>query len=148
MPFNADYVNLVGTAVYLFSYYEWTIIYIIERLKPGFVAEYSREKTMTSGVVSDRFNRALKQDAGSHDVDGAALRFCSDEFAGLVDKRNALIHAHPITDLDGAQILNYQGNPSKTISDMKWQDVDIKELVEEVDAAACRANKLLHKFKP
>ena len=58
VPFNADYVNLVGTAVYLFSYYEWTIIYIIERLKPGFVAEYSREKTMTSGVVRDRFNKA------------------------------------------------------------------------------------------
>ena len=36
VPFNDDYVKLVGTAVYLFSYYEWAIIYIVERLEPGF----------------------------------------------------------------------------------------------------------------
>ena len=40
VPFDEDYVKLVGTAVYLFSYYEWTIIYMIERLEPGFVVEY------------------------------------------------------------------------------------------------------------
>ena len=62
--------------------------------------------------------------------------------------RNVLIHAHPITDIDGAQILNYQGNPSKLTSDMKWKKVDIEKFTEEVDAAVCRANELLHQFKP
>ena len=147
VPFDEDYVKLVGTAVYLFSYYEWTIIYIIERLEPGFVAEYSREQTMPSGEVLNRFKRALEQDAGGHDVDRSTLRSCSDEFAGLVDKRNALIHAHPITDIGGAQILNYQSKPSRPISDMKWEDVDIEKLTEEVDEAACRANELLRWFK-
>ena len=118
IPFDKDYVKLVGTAVYLFSYYEWGIIYIIERLAPGFVVEYCRKKTMSSGVVLQRFKRAL-QDAGGHTADKAALECCSQEFANLIKKRNALLHAHPITDIDGAQILNYQANPSKPISDMK-----------------------------
>ena len=147
VPFNKDYVELLGTAVYLFAYYEWTIIYIIERLDPGFVAEYSREKAMTSGGVLNRFKKALGQDVGGHDADRSALRSCSDEFAELVLRRNALIHAHPITDIDGSQILNYQSKPSKPISDMKWKNVDIKKLVEKIDAAACRANELLHRFK-
>ena len=148
VPFDEDYVKLVGKAVYFFSYYEWAVIYILERLEPGFVAEYSREKSMTSRVVHSRFKRALEKDVGGHDVDKTTLESCSHEFDGLVDKRNALIHAHPITDIDGAQILNYQGNPSKPISDMKWQTVDIERFVEKVDAAAVRANELLHQFRP
>ena len=146
VPFNEDYVRLLGTAIYLFAYYEWIIIYIIERLNPGFVAEYSREKTMTSGKVLKRFEKALGKDITCDAIDRSTLKTCSNEFAGLVEKRNALIHAHPITDINGAQILNYQGKPSKAISDMKWKYGDIKELVEEMDAAACRASKILHQF--
>ena len=146
VPFDVDYVKLVGTAVYLFSYYEWRIIYIIEQLERGFVAEYSRGKPMTSGTVQARFERALDQDAGGHDVDTTALRSCCQEFAGLRQERNALIHAHPITDSDGAQILNYQSELSKPISDKTWKDGDVENFIEQVDAAACRAGKLMPQF--
>ena len=108
VPFDEAYVTLVGTAVYLFSYYEWAIIYIVERLAPGFVAEYSREKPMPPGEVSARFKTALENYTGGQGVDKRDLGFCSREFDGLVHRRNALIHAHPITAVDGAQILNYQ----------------------------------------
>ena len=148
VPFDEDYVNFLGKAVYLFSYYEWVVICIVERLKPGFVAEYSRKKSMTSRKVHNRFKIALEQDIGGHHMDKTTLESCSHEFDGLVDKRNALIHAHPSNDIDGAQILNYQSNLSKPISDMKWQTVDIEKFVEEVDAAAVRANELLHQFRP
>ena len=93
VPFDEDYVKLVGKAVYLFSYYEWAVIYIMERLEPGFVAEYSRKTSMTSRVVHSRFKRALEQYVGCQAVDKATLESCSHEFDGLVDKRNALIHA-------------------------------------------------------
>ena len=75
VPFGARYVKLVGTAVYLFSYYEWTIIYILERLQPGFVAEYSREhkRGMTSGQVRDRFEKAVEGYAGDRGVEKSAL---------------------------------------------------------------------------
>lgn len=28
VPHDSDYVNLVGTAVYVFAYYEWAVIYL------------------------------------------------------------------------------------------------------------------------
>ena len=147
VPFDEGYVRLVGIAVYLFAYYEWVIIYIVERLEPGFVAEYCRKRTMTSRAVYDRLKDALNQDTGGHGVDKTAMECCRDEFDDLVGRRNALIHAHPITDIDGAQILNYQGKLSKPISDKEWRAEDIKGFIEEVDAAACRVNNLLHRFK-
>ena len=80
VPFDEAYVTLVGTAVYLFSYYEWAIIYIVKRLAPGFVAEYSREKTMSSGEVSTRFKNAVANYAGGQGVDKGDFGFCSREF--------------------------------------------------------------------
>ena len=147
VPFDKGYVRLVGIAVYLFAYYEWIIIYIVERLEPGFVAEYCREQTMTSRVVYNRLKQALNQDTGGHGVDKTAMECCRDEFDVLIYKRNALIHAHPITDIDGTQIFNYQGKLSKPIPDKKWGTKDIKGFIEEIDAAACRANNLLHQFR-
>ena len=44
VPFDDDYVKLMGTAVCLFSYYEWAIIYAVERLEPGFLPEYCRKE--------------------------------------------------------------------------------------------------------
>ena len=147
IPFCDDYVKLVGKAVYLFSYYEWVIIYLVERLQPGFVSKYCRgKKPMTSGTVCRRFRTALNSDNGSHGMDQALLEACYQKFADLIPKRNAFIHAHPITDVDGAQILNYQVNLSQKISDMKWESSKVERFVEEINEAACQANDLLHKF--
>lgn len=148
VPFDEDYVRLVGTAVYLFAYYEWAIIYIVDRLEPGFVNEYCRNKPMMSGQVRQRLKKAVASYRGNQGVTKADIECCSDEFANLIQKRNALIHAHPITDVDGAQILNYQSMPTRPIADMKWDAVDIENFVEEVDSAACRANELLHSIVP
>ncbi len=38
VPFDPNYTALVGTAVYVFAYYEWAVIYLIQQFKPGFVA--------------------------------------------------------------------------------------------------------------
>jgi len=51
IPVKDEYAALIGKAIYIFAYYEWTIIWIIEFLESGFVREYSREKIMTSGNV-------------------------------------------------------------------------------------------------
>ena len=138
VPFDEAYVTLVGTAVYLFSYYEWTIIYVIERLEPGFLPEYCRNhrRGITSGKVSERFKTAVDNYHGGKGVETTELECCSQIFYDLVQKRNALIHAHPITDEGGAQILNYQASPSKQISDMKWESVRLEEFIREIDVAA------------
>ncbi|MBU2739378.1 hypothetical protein [Acidithiobacillus concretivorus] len=37
VPVDDSYAALVGKAVYVFAYYEWTIIYVIDYLQSGFV---------------------------------------------------------------------------------------------------------------
>ena len=148
VPFDDDYVKLVGTAVYLFSYYEWAIIYVVERLEPGFVDEYCRKHRsgMTSGTVFTRFMNAVEHYAGDKGVEKTELKCCELTFDHLVQKRNLLIHAHPITDDGGAQILNYPASPAKQISDMKWDVASLQEFIHEVDAAACQIGKMLKKL--
>ena len=148
VPFDDDYVKLVGTAVYLFSYYEWAIIYVVERLEPGFVPEYCRKhrRGMTSGTVFTCFMNAVERYAGDKGVEKTELKCCGLTFDHLVQKRNALIHAHPITDDGGAQILNYQASPAKQISDMKWEVASLQEFIHEVDAAACQIGEMFKKL--
>ena len=146
-PYNEKYVKSLGLAVYLFASYEWNIIYIIERLEPGFVTEYCRKNPMTSWKVWKRLEKALEQDTGCHNVDKMEMESCCKEFGILIIKRNALIHAHPITDIDGAQILNYQGELSKLISDKKWKIEEIDEFTEEIDLASSKANNIQHGLK-
>ena len=148
VPFDPDYTRLVGTAVYVFSYYEWTIIYIIERLNPGFVSEYSRQKKMTSGHVKRRIE-ALSKALGAHEVDADALVRCSADFSSLVPRRNALMHAHPITDGPwGDQILNFQSMASAEITEMKWTADAVTEFIRAVDEAAVQAGRLLDALRP
>lgn len=59
VPVDDQYAALVGKAVYVFSYYEWTIIGIIEHLEPGFVSSYNRGNPMTSGDVKKRLQYAI-----------------------------------------------------------------------------------------
>jgi hypothetical protein len=61
IPFDAKYTGLLGQALYFFSYYEWTVIYIIERIEPGFVHEYSRGKPpWTSGSLKNKFKEVIR----------------------------------------------------------------------------------------
>ncbi len=64
VPFDADYVSLLGKAVYLFAYYEWVLICIVEALKPGFARTYSRGKPLSSGEVAARFENAIRNARG------------------------------------------------------------------------------------
>ena len=144
IPLDPDYVQLVGTAVYAFSYYEWIIIYIIDGMTPGFVSEYSRDRKMTSRQVAEELGRVMRGGTAVVADNKAALDICYDEFASLIPRRNALIHAHPITDTPtGAQILNYQGPVSQAIADMKWGNDAVERFTMDVSGASTKASALL-----
>jgi len=115
IPVNDEYAALVGKAVYVFAYYEWTIIWIIEFLESGFVREYSRETIITSGGVKSRFQKTI--DALHTIPNGITkneLRECLKKFSDLIVKRNALIHAHPSLTVMGLKScpikLNHQSH--------------------------------------
>lgn len=147
VPFDPSYTALVGTAVYVFAYYEWQIIYLIQQFKPEFVHTYCRGAPITSGGVRKALG-AIVSDAGTcyTAVPKAELQACYEQFGLLVDKRNAMIHAHPITGHDGAQILNYQARVDRPLPDMEWSVAKLEAAIREFDDAARNANALLHRM--
>lgn len=148
VPVDDSYAALVGKAVYVFAYYEWTIIYAIDHLQSGFVRKYSRGGSMTSGNVRKELQNTINSPLVSFaKVSQAELQGCCDEFEKLIVKRNALIHAHPITDSDGSQILAYQTKITKPLPDVKWPRPEVEAIIQQFDAAACRAGVLLDRLR-
>ena len=141
IPLNREYCTELGVAVYGFAYYEWIIIYIIECLNPGFVKKYCRGKPMASGEVKSSFEELLKNHQNHPQIN--ELSDCCQEFAILIHKRNALIHAHPIE----GNILNYQAELAKTITDFKWQKEDIVSFIKDIDSSACFAASVLDSIR-
>lgn len=142
VPFEASYVCLLGQAVYLFAYYEWQIICIINCLSRGFVREYSRGNPLTSGGVLKRFAGELAKGNAPCGASLASLEACRDTFDSLIPRRNALVHAHPITDKVEGQIVAFQAGPVKPIRDLKWERAHLRAFIQDVDRAACEAGVL------
>ena len=136
IPVDEPYIHLLGKAVYSFAYYEWRIIFLIERLSPGFPHEYFAQKT-TYTNVKNRLKKAVQDAVHIRRELQDALKACHGEFAGLIPRRNALIHAHPITDVDGAQRLVHNERPG-TLPDMKWSSEELIGFVEDVERASLR----------
>ena len=87
VPVDDSYAALVGKAVYVFAYYEWTIIYAIEYLRRGFVSKYSRGASMTSGNVRQVLQDTINNPHVSFSkVSKKELQACCDEFEGLIVK--------------------------------------------------------------
>jgi hypothetical protein len=148
VPVDDAYAALVGKAVYVFAYYEWTIIWIVELMQNGFVNAYSRGAPMTSGAVRQKL-QALINDSSTDftKISKTELQACCDEFESLIVRRNALIHAHPCTDSDGSQILSYQSKTTKPLPDMHWPSSEVEAIVSKIDHAACNAGTLLDKLR-
>ena len=108
LPFQDDYIYLLGMVTYCFSYYEGTIVDILSILEKGFRQKYYRECAITSGTLAKWFENLLP----NHD-NIIGLDKCHSDFKEMVDNRNRLIHGHPITDTTEGQILNYQASVKK-----------------------------------
>lgn len=103
---------------------------------------------MTSGNVCQEFQSTINSPLVSFNkVSKMDLQACCDRFADLIVKRNALIHAHPITDSDGAQILAYQTKISKPLPDMKWPRPEVEAIIEELDTSAYHVGTILDRLR-
>ena len=103
---------------------------------------------MTSGNVRQELQGTINSPHVSFaKVSKQELQACCDEFDVLIVKRNAPIHAHPITDSDGSQILAYQTKITKPLPDMKWPKTEVESIIQEFDRAACSAGTLLDRLR-
>jgi hypothetical protein len=147
IPIDDEYALLIGKAVYAFAYYEWIIIWIIEQLEKGFVAKYSRGNSLTSGEVQKYFKRIVEKYKNDKSIKKEELANILRSFELLITKRNALIHAHPCTDYDGKQILNYQTSTRKDLPDMKWPKIELEKFIKIIDVAETEASIVLDKIR-
>lgn len=153
IPVWDNYAAALGKAVYVFAYYEWTVIYIIDHLRSNYVQTYSRppldKNGNATGYTSGKVNNDLKSAILETEVPLSPslrddLSNCQAAFSLLYIRRNALIHAHPITFND-KQILGYQTTKTAKIStsDMIWELSDIESFIRDIDEAAIAAGTLL-----
>jgi len=144
VPANDTYVALLGRAVYNFAYLEWAVIYTIETLAPGYLAEYTgAARPMPSSVVANTLRERVigRTDLSSDLKDKLAA--CADRFSRLVNDRNRLIHGHPYTAEGGNQQLSYQGRLPST----SWSIDEVEVIAREFDDAACEMNDVFHQLR-
>ena len=143
VPVDDEYTSLIGKAVYVFAYYEWTIIWIIEYLAPGFVNRYSRGNPMTPTDVHRKLQEIIDGlPATFTNIFKQELQVCCNAFGSLTVRHNALIHAHPCFDAGGKQILTFQAETSQSLHDMEWTKEEVTEIISEFDAAAGDAHEI------
>lgn len=142
IPFAEDYIKELGLAVYCFSYYESTIIDILSLLDSTFRQRYYRELALTSGQLKKEFEKIKNLHPNKIDLDD-----CYNDFDSIIDARNRLMHAHPVTDSNEGQILNYQADINKITPDFKWTRANIKSFIEEVNNLTVNASNLLETLR-
>lgn len=137
IPVAQNYAEALGRAVYSFCYLEWGVIWIIECLSQGFLADATGK---TAGQIADRFLNEVKQPHGLDTSLEARLHGFAQSFQILVRSRNALVHGNPYTADDGEQRLGYYGKAGR----IEWPLSDIVDVTLEFEAAATEASDLLH----
>jgi hypothetical protein len=140
IPVDEAYVNAIGRAVYNFTYLEWGIVGLGELLRPGFRTDAAY---LTAGQMGGWFT-SLVGALRSADPDQSALVSLAATFSQLVQPRNHIVHAHPISAKGGGQQLRYKG---KSIL-QDWPPDKILEAARDFEAAAIVANDLYHKRQP
>lgn len=145
VPADGRYTATLGRAVYNFAYYEWVVIWTVDRLESGYVDRYSSDpRGITSGNVASDFSAAIDAASSLCPELRDSLRDAAVCFAELVHERNRLIHAHPYTAEGGEQQLLYSGRLPR----IEWELRDVEEVAARFDAAAATLNELFYRLAP
>ena len=134
-PVDDGYVALVGQAVYAFTYLEWQIVSIGQKIAPGFVRDTAKK---TAGKIAEMLDDDLATFSGDVSLK-ANLQTILERFKAAVDRRNDLLHAHPAT-LNGQQRL-HRWTPTRVFN---WEPEEIVAFVHEIEALSGDANRLFY----
>ncbi len=140
-PIAGDYVRLLGYAVFMYAMLEWQVVYVGEKLKPGFVNENVGKE---GGGIANAFDAALSAASSALSTEVAQrLEEMARKFRNLKDRRNTLIHARPIT-MPGTERtpgLSYEGRSGSAL----WTRRELIDAIREFEAAAREANDIYYK---
>lgn len=97
-PVKTDYVNAVGLAAFTFATCEWQVVWCSEKIRPGSLNKLVGDER-TAGKIAKFFldlTRNMPKSKEREELSAAA-----EEFARLVDIRNAILHGKPCTGPSG-----------------------------------------------
>ncbi len=134
-PVDDGYVALVGQAAFAFTYLEWQIISLGQKIALGFINDVSHK---TAGAMAKTFAEKIIAFGGDPSLK-TELAELADRFSELVSRRNDLLHAHPAT-IRGEQRLHYW-SVSRTFT---WEPDDIVSFAHETEALASKGNALYY----
>jgi hypothetical protein len=133
-PVKPDYVSAIGLATYTFATCEWQVVWCSEKIRPGSLDKLVGDER-TAGKIAKLFLDLTRNMPRSKERE--ELRKAAEEFARLVDIRNAIVHGKPCTGPSGEARLS-AGNV-----------LEISYLEDAADAfTACGAelNRLFYGF--
>jgi hypothetical protein len=153
LPMDEEYIKWLGVAVYSFAYMEGTVIDIYRFLDDSFAQKYFRaEKGITSGQLKNHFESFLNKNKSSLvlpvGVKIQDIETVFNEFHDLTERRNALIHAHPVTLPSGGEGLAFQtGKPKAKEKDVVWELNEIKQFCKIIENKVYDFSKVADPFK-
>lgn len=138
IPTDPGYAAALGQAIYNFVYMEWIVVWIIEKLAPGYLRQSPGQKM--SGRIANEFKAAISDCGHIGPETRALLSGIADRFSTSKDRRNQLLHAHPFTGERGAQMLG-RSEPGQRIA---WDISLVSEAAKEFEDLAIDANGLFY----
>jgi hypothetical protein len=135
---DPEYACALGYAIYCYCSLEWNVVWIIERLDPGYIRKIQWK---TANKFSQGLARRIEKAVGLEETLRARLSVFSDRFKPLTKRRDALLHANPSTATGGEQRLHYSGETGV----IDWPLADVIAVSEEFESASIEANELFHR---
>jgi len=142
-PYDSGYVAAIGTAIFIFANYEWTVVRTMERLRPGFLNKWRFAKNpITAGTVGKKFKNAVSESSNLARPLASNLRGAARTFIELADERNELVQSHLYSEPDGRQELIYQSE-DKTRT---WSLAQIDDLAHRFENSSIALRDLMQEI--
>jgi hypothetical protein len=137
IPAGQSYLSALGRATYNFAYLEWGIVWIVEKLRPGYI---NKVRGKTAGDIAKEFKKAAVGAAIPDPQLKSRIVALASSFEVLVCRRNKLVHGNPMTATGGEQRLLYSGKSAT----FEWSESDILDAARDFESAAIEANDIFH----
>jgi len=116
---DTEYLTALGQAVFSYALLEYRVVWILEKLSPGYISNYRASFRATASKLArdlkDQSNSLARTDPQLADK----LESLRSEFVKLGRQRNDLLHANPASSPSGDQILIRQHFESYIVWDIK-----------------------------
>jgi hypothetical protein len=133
-PIDPDYMHALGTAAFCFAICEWNAVYCAERISPGSLGTFIKDKSTAGDIATKLINlaRNMPITAERNELVAAA-----QAFAGLVPLRNSILHGKPCTGPNGKARVSYT---------KVFEIPDFQDAADAFSACSIELNRLLHGF--